>query len=74
MRKNLIIWFLFHCFSTENKKRKGGQKASGKTRNATAGKGDRQVFTDLNCLLSGRVTSNRELMAGVYTIPNEIVY
>ena len=43
------VWFLFPLFPDEKKE---GRKPRGKTRNAAAGKGDRQqVFTDLNCLI-----------------------
>ena len=38
-------------FLDGEQKKGGGPKASGKTRNGTAGKGDRQVITDLNCLI-----------------------
>ena len=39
-----MFGFFFHCFST---KKRGGPKASRKTRDTTAGKRDRQAFTDL---------------------------
>ena len=65
--------FFFHCFLAENKKKKRGgegQKVSGKTRNATAGKGDRQTsFNRSNCLISGRVTIKYGLTVVDYIIP-----
>ena len=59
------VLFLFPLFLDE--KKGGGPKVSGKTRNAAAGKGDRQTsFHRSNCLISGRVTRIYELTVADY--------
>ena len=60
----------------DGEQKKGGPKASGKTRNATAGKGDRQTSFHRSKLLNilGRVAGNCELTVADYIIPNEIAY
>ena len=71
MRKNPIdcLMGFFLSLFLDGRKR----KASGKTRNTTAGKGDRQIFTDITAI-SDCVTSNYELMAADYIITNGVVY
>ena len=68
-----MFCFFFHCFSTENKE-KGGRKASGKTRDTTAGNRGQTSFHRSNCLISGRVTSEYELTVTDYINPNEVAY
>ena len=73
MRKNLIIWFLFPLFLDEKKKK--GRKASGKTRNATAGKGTGNKFSQIQLLsILDRVTGNCELTVADYIISDERAY
>ena len=65
------------CFlSIVSRQEKGGPKASGKTRNATAGKGDRQTSFHRSKLLNilGHVTSKYGLELADYITSDEKAY
>ena len=58
----------------EQKRGKRDRKVSGKTGNTTAGKGDRQIFTDLIAYILGRVTSDFGSSLADYTAFDETLY